>query len=200
MMTFEVQTQRGKHHWITESHWDNSADALREANSLVGLCKFEGVKVIKSRLEPDNMFRETTIFRHQQADAAARRFSPLPKLAPAVESATLRADRRIGIIAVILCIGIATHAVLGVVLSTRPTPAPGPGPWDPRQDATAIYDLPAIATGLAGEDMPKRIRVSLRIEALESGDAQAIDATLPTIIDRLSEQLSDLRTSELRRR
>ena len=186
MMTFEVQTQRSRHHWITQSHWDNSADALREANSLVGTCKFKGVKVIKSLLEADNMFRETTIFRHGQKDLDLRRYaSREPEPAQPAPEPWL-SDRRTGIIALIVCIGIVTHAVIGVLMTSGPAPV----------RSGAAYQLPAIEIPAEAGRMVE-IHPTLHFDA---DDPRIIDRALPSIVDQLNAKLGAQGARALRRR
>lgn len=195
-MLFEVQTQRSGQNWITQSNWDNSADALREANNLVGSRRFRGVKVIKSRLDTNNMFRETTIFRHQHGERRrpSKRMptTQFQDISPELARQTFRVDRRGGTLAWIICLGIATHAALGLLLYNRSGGDGGTATATP--DKAVVYELPSVAAEAGAKG---GVRATLRLEAK---DKATIEKALPNIVNNLSRQIERSGSANLRKR
>lgn len=213
-LTFDVLVLSGKAQWTSISRWADANAAKSEARKLVASKKYLGVKVSQETFDHlKNSFEEKTLFKHLKNDNAAT----MRAAAAAAASGPARAgydesddfdefddfdDYDDGIDWVLPVFGIFT--VLAVVLALgifffNGNTERGQNAGSGSSSDYFVFDLPAVTATISGGNENVSVRIDLKLELDDAGDAKAVELRLAKIMETVVARIQETDARDLKR-
>lgn len=209
--TFDVQVMSENAQWTSTARLRDEADARREAQKLVSMKKFLGVKVIKEQYDfIENRFMEKTIFKQLRHDQGSASFydrhvgkDGIGSHEPADYAGygdyedyddydrgsrtILIAGTALALIAVLMGLGLFLFA--------------GPGNEDARSRGNFyVYDLPPVVTNIHARDKTYQVKMNIQLELDDYSDADEVELVLSKVMHSVVENIQQTDAADLNKR
>lgn len=215
-LTFDVLVLSGKAQWTSISRWPDANAAQSEARKLVASKKYLGVKVSQESFDHfENRFSEKTLFKHLKNDNAAT----MRATTAAATSGSARADYDAsddfdefddfddyddGIDWVLPVFGLftvlAVVLVLGIFFFDGNTErGQNAGSGSSSSSDYFVFDLPPVTATISGGNENVSVRVDLKLELNDAGDAKAVELRLAKIMETVIARIQETDARDLKR-
>ena len=216
-LTLDVLVLSGKAQWTSISRWPDATAAQNEARKLIAGKKHLGVKVSQETFDhAENRFKEKTLFKHLKNDGDSK----VPAAASRPATAAFDDDDYdddeydefddfddydddgIDWVAPVfgLFAALAIILTLGIFFFDGKVDIGNSASSSSSSNSDYfIFDLPAAITNVSSGNEQFSVRIDLKLELDESGDAEAVELRLAQIMESVISEIQTTDAGDLKR-